>query len=207
MYETDHYFSFVDESIRAVAQTSPVLDLGTFFGFRKQLRKYEGLFDDTAYVAMDYKVDPSHGRYTPDVDGDIQELPFRDGCAGGVICKDVLEHVPEPQKAVREMHRVLKPGGLLFVSIPFIHPYHGSNSEKNRDYYRFTTDAVEWMFRDFSEVEIARGGGLLFVVRGYLPPRIGNVLFSKPAMPVVNWLDRRIPTRNLTPLLLVRARK
>lgn len=207
MYPHDHYFGFVDRCIREIASKPLVLDLGTFFGFRKQLRAYELLFKDTVYFAMDYKVQSGHGQYSPHVDGDIQKLPFRTGSVDGIICKDVLEHVPEPQRAVEEMYRVLKSGGVLFVSIPFIHPYHGSNSDKNRDYYRFTTDAVRWMFREYSQVEIERGGGLMFVTRCYVPEKIGRVLFHRSIMPLVNWMDKRIPTRNLTPLLFVRAQK
>jgi len=49
---------------------------------------------------------------------DVARLPFRDGAFDAVICSEVLEHVPDSHKAVRELVRVLKPGGELVVSVP-----------------------------------------------------------------------------------------
>ena len=49
---------------------------------------------------------------------DAAELPFEDDAFAGVLAVEVLEHVFEPQRAVREVYRILKPGGVLFVSLP-----------------------------------------------------------------------------------------
>jgi SAM-dependent methyltransferase len=49
---------------------------------------------------------------------DVTDLPFRDGAFNVVICSEVLEHIPDNHKAVRELIRVLKPGGDLVVSVP-----------------------------------------------------------------------------------------
>ena len=54
----------------------------------------------------------------------------------------MLEHVPEPQLAVKEMHRVLRKGGKIFAYVPFLHGCHGVQNYK--DYYRFTRDGVEY---------------------------------------------------------------
>lgn len=54
---------------------------------------------------------------------DISEgIPFPDGTFDNVFCIEVLEHVPNPFQAMGEIHRVLKPGGVLLVSVP--NPYH-----------------------------------------------------------------------------------
>jgi len=50
--------------------------------------------------------------------GDITKLDFPDEFFDAVICVDVLEHVDEPEQAVRELRRVLKPGGQLVVTVP-----------------------------------------------------------------------------------------
>jgi SAM-dependent methyltransferase len=49
-------------------------------------------------------------------------LPFRDGTFDKVICAEVLEHIPDYQSMLREIRRVLKPGGQLAVSVPRFGP-------------------------------------------------------------------------------------
>ena len=52
------------------------------------------------------------------VSGSVTSLPFEDAMFHKVICSEVLEHVPDDYKAVSELTRVLKPGGVLAVSVP-----------------------------------------------------------------------------------------
>lgn len=52
------------------------------------------------------------------VEGDIEHMPFPDGTFATVVCTEVLEHVPYPEVALSEIHRVLRPGGLLIGSVP-----------------------------------------------------------------------------------------
>jgi len=54
--------------------------------------------------------------------GDVTSLPFRDGAFDVVVCSEVLEHVRDADAAVRELVRVLKPGGSLAVSVPRFFP-------------------------------------------------------------------------------------
>lgn len=60
-----------------------------------------------------------------DVVADAYQLPYADACAQAVHCEAVLEHLEFPIKAVEEMHRVLKPGGLAFFATPFLQSFHG----------------------------------------------------------------------------------
>lgn len=53
---------------------------------------------------------------------DVTRLPFDDGCFDLVICSEVLEHIPNHQRAIREVVRVLKPGKPLVVSVPRFFP-------------------------------------------------------------------------------------
>jgi SAM-dependent methyltransferase len=50
---------------------------------------------------------------------DLQALSFADGELDACVSGDVLEHVPEPRAALREAHRVLRPGGLWLATVPF----------------------------------------------------------------------------------------
>jgi SAM-dependent methyltransferase len=52
------------------------------------------------------------------VEGDATALPFGDGSLDAVVLLDVLEHVPEPRAAVAEARRVLRPGGVIVLSVP-----------------------------------------------------------------------------------------
>ena len=49
---------------------------------------------------------------------DINNMPFQDGAYDSVICSEVLEHVPSPEESIKELIRVLKPGGVLALSVP-----------------------------------------------------------------------------------------
>ena len=77
------------------------------------------------YVALDY---PATGRVLynarPDVFADGRRLPLSDASVDGVLCLDVLEHVDGPERVLAEIARVLVPGGLAMLSMPFLYPVH-----------------------------------------------------------------------------------
>jgi len=87
------------------------------------------------YVALDY---PSTGRdlygARPHVFADAAHLPFPNGGFDGVICLEVLEHVPDPATVMKEIERVLKPGGRAWISMPFLYPLHDAPF----DFQRYT---------------------------------------------------------------------
>ncbi len=86
------------------------------------------------YVGMDYLTD----RSTPDVVGSATDIPLADASFDTVVCTEVLEHVPDPLKALREMYRVLKPGGHLVLSTPMYWPRH----EVPYDFFRYPYDGL-----------------------------------------------------------------
>ena len=67
-----------------------------------------------------------------DVVGDGKKLPFKEGSFDVVLIESVLEHIDEPEMVIKEAHRVLKRGGKIYVSIPFVFVFHGSPDDFNR---------------------------------------------------------------------------
>ena len=68
------------------------------------------------YVGLDVIVGDLAAAATPDVTGVGERLPFADGSLDIVMSSNVMEHVPRPGAVAREMVRVVRPGGLVFVS-------------------------------------------------------------------------------------------
>ncbi len=83
---------------------------------------------------------------------DAALLPFAADLFGRVECDAVLEHVASPETVMREIARVLSPGGYAHIVTPFCHPFH----EYPRDFRRFTPDGLEQM-----------AGGLRVAARGW----------------------------------------
>jgi SAM-dependent methyltransferase len=79
----------------------------------------------------------------------LERLPFRAGTLAAIECDAVLEHVRNVEAAVGEMHRVLRPGALLHVVVPFNHPFH----EYPADYRRWTIDGLRELLAAFEVLE------------------------------------------------------
>ena len=79
---------------------------------------------------------------------DLHMIP--DGTADMVMSANTLEHVKFPQQVVAEMYRILKPGGRIYISVPFVFPYHADPD----DFYRFTPQGLRLLCKDFEEIEI-----------------------------------------------------
>lgn len=95
---------------------------------------------------------------------DAEELPFKNDSCDGVICESSLEHFKDPTRAVQEMHRVLKSGGLVYISVPFIYGFHDSPN----DYYRWTKEGLRELLRNFEEKELDIYGGPAFALTSIL---------------------------------------
>lgn len=91
-----------------------VLDVGAGTG------RYRSLFNHCDYRAHDFAQTPAlEGKYTSlDHESDITAIPVPDESFDVILCTEVLEHVPEPIKAVHEMARILRLGGKLLLSAP-----------------------------------------------------------------------------------------
>jgi len=122
----------LDRFIAAHATTALTLDLGA------QTGPYASLFPRR--IGLDL-----HRGAGVAIVGDALNLPVRDASIEVVLCTEMLEHVPEPQRAIDEMWRVLKPGGTLLLTTRFLFPIH----DAPHDYFRFTKYGLRHLLRRF----------------------------------------------------------
>lgn len=192
--------TFVRDSMLLVARERTVLDVGGGKRFGKWMTEYEPLFANCDYKTMDY--DSATGA---DIVGDIHAIPLADDSVDAVICSSVLEHVRDPLKAMQEIRRILRPGGLIFFYVPSIYPYH---ARKNHypDYWRFFEDTVRLLFEGCAEVILERRGGYFLALSFFVPfqHRMRGFLTV-----VAEFLDNTFHTerKNTTAGWYVRARK
>lgn len=99
---------------------------------------------------------------------DGHDLPFLAESFDGVVIQAVLEHVLDPYRCVEEIHRVLKPQGLIYAETPFMYPVHLGCY----DFTRFSRSAHRRLFRYFTEIDGGLGGGpgqaLAWSIRGFV---------------------------------------
>ncbi|HWB13970.1 MAG TPA: class I SAM-dependent methyltransferase [Pirellulales bacterium] len=100
-----------------------------------------------------------------DVVADIHQLPLAEGSFDAVFCTGTLQHVRDPWGAVREFHRALKPGGIVYIDVAFMQGY----MQDPADYWRFTREGLRLMCQGFEEidcgVQIGPTCGLVWVLR------------------------------------------
>jgi len=129
-----------------------VLDLG---GGRRRGEFKEP--EDTTWIVLDM-----NSEFQPTVLGDAHRLPFKDDIFNGVKCTELLEHVEYPEKVIKEVARVLKPSGVLILSMPFNFPIHADPY----DFQRFTDYKLKKMLENNFEIILMKKQGLFFTVLG-----------------------------------------
>jgi len=86
---------------------------------------------------------------------DASRLPFKNNSVDAIVNIVILEHVPEPEKVVDEMYRVIKNGGVIYSHIPFMQGFHASP----HDYKRWTSSGISQLHHNFIEIECGVGAG------------------------------------------------
>ena len=177
----------VTQFMRQVAETLPegcwLLDAGAGESAYKQL------FSRQRYIAIDAAIGEAAWNYgNLDVVGTLAELPFADQSLDAVVCTQTLEHVENPYESVAEFHRILRPGGRLFLTVPFAHAEH----QIPYDYFRYTSYALTSMCANagFVEIRVEPFGGM-FTRMAYELPSVLSVF------PAAGWKTRRWKLRGL----------
>jgi SAM-dependent methyltransferase len=160
---------FLARAARAVEPGQLVLDAGA------GRAQYRDLFAHARYETADFLAVPGKNYVTPEYVCDLTAIPVEDGRFDHVVCTQVLEHLPEPARALREFHRVLKPGGRLWLTAPFFYGEH----ERPYDFFRYTQYGLR---------HLLEGAGFTVVQLRWLEGYLGTLSYQARV------LSRALPT-------------
>lgn len=164
------------------------------------------------YISVDIQARPSLL-----VQGSILDLPVRKSCMDTVFCSQVLEHVPDPEGALREFYSCLKPGGVLLLTTPHLAYLHN----EPHDYFRYTKHGLRVLLErtGYEIISIQPAGGLLSFLT-HIPSMIFKAIFYK--IPLISkfviivnalislcvvWVDERIDIKKLFALNYIAVAK
>lgn len=119
---------------RAIRAAAPMLQ-GRLLDVGCGTKPYRDLFSVSEYVGMEIDSELTRQRGVADVYYDGSCFPFEDASFDAVLCNQVLEHVFNPDDFVGEIRRVLRPGGRLLLTVPFVWDEH----EQPWDYARYSS--------------------------------------------------------------------
>lgn len=123
------------------------------------------------------------------VSGDAHSLPFLDESVDIVWLCAVLEHIQNPFEVMDEVYRVLKPGGLVLITVPFIQYLHASP----HDYFRYTKYGIRSICNKFTEIESGASytstmGTLLQLISIVPHVYINNKIIKNLSSFIFSWL-------------------
>jgi SAM-dependent methyltransferase len=123
---------FVMQTAGSMPAGARVLDLGAGDA------PYRELFAHVEYTTSDWENSLHEGAAQADLIAAADALPVADGSFDLVLCTQVLEHVPEPDRVLAECFRILAPDGILALTVPLLYELH----ELPHDYHRFTENGL-----------------------------------------------------------------
>jgi SAM-dependent methyltransferase len=153
--------AFVRKIAEGVAEGARVLDAGAGECI------YRPLFSRRRYIAVDRAIGDGGWDYGHlDATADLGRLPFPDASFDWAICTETLEHLARPREALNEIRRILRPGGGIAISVPFLQPLH----QEPHDYFRYTPHGLRAMLADagFGSIQIETSGGYFALLHAQL---------------------------------------
>ena len=104
-------------------------------------KPYEKLIQCESYIGLEYDTDENRQNKNADFFYDGHQFPFEDSSFDSVLCNQVFEHVFTPDEFMSEIARVLRPGGKLLITVPFVWDEH----EQPFDFGRYTSYGIKSM--------------------------------------------------------------
>jgi SAM-dependent methyltransferase len=104
-------------------------------------KPYAPLFDCSAYIGLEFDTPENRARGVADFYYDGGDFPFPAGEFDAVMCSQVLEHVFTPGEFLAEVHRVLRDGGKLLLTVPFVWDEH----EQPYDFARYSSFGIKYL--------------------------------------------------------------
>ena len=151
----------------------PIYEIGSYrVEGQEQFADLRPFFSGKVYVGCDMRQGLGVDRVE-----DVHCLRIKRNSIGTVLIFDTLEHVEDVHQAVKEIHRILKPGGMVIMSSVMNFPIHDYPS----DYWRFTPKAFELLLKRFDVYEVEFDGDSQFPegVYGFgIKGKKGNLLKS-----------------------------
>lgn len=136
-------FDFITELANTLDLPEPIVEFGSLQVEDGQPNDLRSLFAGRQFVGTDMRPGPGVDRVE-----DLRGLSLGDGSVGTALCLDTLEHCADPLAACREIHRVVRDGGLCVISSVMFFPVHGYP----QDYWRFTPSGMELLLASFDDV-------------------------------------------------------
>lgn len=166
--------SLLQFALRAAAELPPgsrLIDVGAGDS------PYRELFDHLRYENTDWEHSVHPGARAVDHIGPAHDLPVPDCEYDAVLCTQVLEHVPNPDAVIAELHRVLRPGGRLYLTVPLAWELH----ELPFDFYRYTPHGLARILGDAGFVQLdIRPRNDCFTTLAQLLENVGSTMGRYP---------------------------
>lgn len=160
---SDHAFLSITHIERSIALFAPEFD-GEVLDVGCGQRPYQSYFQ---HVKRMRGCDFNAERGPVDFACPADQIPLPDQSLDGILCTEVLEHVPDPLAVCREFHRVLRPGGKVLLSTPMYWPGH----EEPYDFYRYPEFGLRRLLAESGfelKALVPRGGVWVFLGQAIL---------------------------------------